>query len=491
MIILPIKHITEVDQEIFGVCLLNLARLARLDFPVAPGVGISAPEIVLKTVLRHWQEGGKEIFEQRLSIIKQALNQIEEPEVFKKELGGRNNYYWGKALIRGRLNLWKSLLQFWLEEIRARIWREGFNSSLTRQLSTQAVFFVEEKKTSGLAFFDPTVNEVLIECSERLKPQILKQIDQLVLDANKKLLIPQNYSFILKAETLFLTGLSPFTQTRPVSDIPEILLPKKQIKQLVKSAVKIFINLSTGFAIEGYADGVLIEGQQQDLDQTIFKLAESALAFYGKPVIFTLPESAEGKLHGAVGLIHQKNLLDQAAQAFLFCRNKKNLLNLELALPLTRSVEELVQLKRELAAHEISRKGTLKFWWEVALPENIINLSQYLETGLDGVILNLDSLQLCLLGFGTIEAVDEELVSFNYKKQILSLIKFIEPIFKVLHQEKVPILAKGVSVLHPEVLNFLVEKGVYGVVANTLLEAGFLPEHLSWVEERVVAKRLV
>ena len=45
--------------------------------------------------------------------------------------------------------------------------------------------------------------------------------------------------------------------------------------------------------------------------------------------------------------------------------------------------------------------------------------------------------------------------------------------------------------MHPDILNFLVEKGCWGIVANNIIEAENLPEHLCWVEKRAVLNERV
>ena len=120
---------------------------------------------------------------------------------------------------------------------------------------------------------------------------------------------------------------------------------------------------------------------------------------------------------------------------------------------------------------------------EFKVPENFINLERYLKVGFDGAILDLDFLQKSLGGY---ELEEGEF----YKKQVQTLIKFLEPIFKIFHQHEIPVLAKGCLNLYPDILEFLIEKGVWGIVVNTALEAESAPDHLSWVEKRMVMKRL-
>ncbi|MDO8638650.1 MAG: hypothetical protein Q7R43_03675 [Candidatus Daviesbacteria bacterium] len=483
MIILPIKHIREEDQPIFGANLFNLGKLERNSFPVHDGIAISPPEIILETILKHLETQKSEIFEQKLEIIKKEIANIPQPEDLIRDLKNQRNFYLNEKIIKDKKLLWLKLLEVWLNEIRNNFIKNGFSPRIN-DLKAQVIFFVDDKFISINAFYEPKLEEVIIESQEKLNPEISQKIDQLVMDGNKKLLIPQNYKFLLVKNQLKLIKLFPYTQTLPLSSEKNLIINKPEQKKLVKSAVKLFLNLSSGYAVGQNLDGVLIEAENVlGFDERAFKLAESALTFHNKPVIFKLPDVVNDKeIRGTLRLLNQKSLLKEAVDVFFFVRVKKNLFNLELAIPFLRSSDELMEIKREILSMGLSRKGSLKFWVEFKVPENFINLEKYLEVGFDGAILDLDFLQKSLGGY------DIEEGEF-YKKQVQTLIKFLEPAFKIFHQYKIPVLVKGSLNLYPDVLEFLVEKGVWGVVVNSALEADSIPEHLSFAEKRMIMKR--
>lgn len=492
--VLPIKFISEYDQQEYGVAAFNLSKLERAGLLVASGFAVCPPEIIFQTILEHFQTASREVFQQRLDIVKNKIGKVPLPPELDKILGKGKGWYLRGEVFKTKKELWQALFGIWLNQAYTRIWQEGFNTGLQSHLSAQLVFPAEKKIVAGSAFFDPNLGEVTIKV-QGLGPEVVKAIENLVVEGNKKLFLPYVYDFIVEKGKIFLTGLTPFTQTLPVSKTEDIIIPQSTQKKVVRSAVRVFFNLSSGFAIPGAeVDGVLIEGERVlDLRQTdkrvnfeniVFKLAESALSFPGKPVIYKLPDILDGDIDGALRLMHQKSLLDQSVEAFLFVRNKKNLLNVEIGIPLTRTPGELMQIKQELSAKGITRKGALKFWLEMAVPENILNLEDYLAVGVDGVVLNLDRLQFHLGGYKVEEGE-------FYKKQVAALVKFIRPAFKVLHEARIPVLAKGELCIYPDVLDCLIESGVYGIVANTEIEAESLPDHLHWSEHRMVAKRFV
>ena len=117
------------------------------------------------------------------------------------------------------------------------------------------------------------------------------------------------------------------------------------------------------------------------------------------------------------------------------------------------------------------------------MPENILNLEDYLLTGLDGVIINLDEMLSHISGF---DLACEEL-GF-YKKEISSLIKFLEDPFKLLHKAKMPIIAYGSLALQHEILEFLTEKGGYGVVVQKA-DSYSAKDLLYTMEKRVILRK--
>lgn len=485
MEVLPIKCLTPSDKIVYGTNLFNLSQLKRLGFSVPDGVLISPPEIVLKTVLKHVADKSKETFEQSLTLIKSEIIKTPPPQEFEKNIYTNQSFFLNGKIYSAKSCLWRKLMEIWLDEIRGKIWNLGFNLGITESLIPQAVFFISAEFETGEAFFDPEKNETVISFGEeKLIPQVLHEIDQIVISANKKLYIPQIFDFIkFKNNKIGIVNLKPFTQSLPLSKKESIVIPRLEQKKIVKSAVKIFLNLANGFAIDPNIDGLLIEGEHSsDFDELVFRLTEGALSYPSKPIFFKLPDIDDGELKSVSRLLHNKKSLDEPCNAFLFIRNKKTLLNVEIVIPKVNNLDDFLSLKRELASRNITRKGSMRIWLEMGIPENLINIENYLESGLDGVLLDLDSLQK-LLTDGNINQPDLA------KIHIQTIIKFLEPVLKKLHQNKIPFIAGGVLILHPDIINFLVEKGCWGIIANNIIEAENYPEHLSWIEKRMLQKR--
>lgn len=483
MNILPIDHIEELDQPLFGASLFNLAKLQRANLPIPPGIAISPPEIFLETVISCIEKKDKVVLEQQLPIIKKELLKLKIPTELHAALQKHHQYFLENKTFTDANKLWQEMLSGWLDMVIARFWNHGFYQGITQGLPAKTVFFAKGRSTFCQAFFDPNFGEVIIQGGVKLHPKILQEIDQLVLKANQKLVIPQVYNLIIIENKLYIIKVAPFTHTLPVSQQADVVISKKEEKQLTKSAVKTFLNISSGFTLTDNMDGIIIEDNpDSDFETMIFKLTEAALSHPQKTVIYCLPDEPTGEICGALRLLNDKKLLDRSCNIFLFARNKKNLLNISLAIPQTRSVEELLQLKRELASRNITRKGLLSIWWQVGIPENLVNLEEYLATGLDGIILDLNNLQSLYVGYKVSEGE-------FYKTSVQTIQKILEPFFKITNREKIPVIAKGSLAMHHELLDFLVGKGIWGVVSNNPLEAESLPEHLNWIEKRLITKR--
>lgn len=492
--ILSIKHISSDDGLIFGKLNVLLSDLCRLDFPVADGVVITAPEFHLKTVLEHFDFGKREIFEQSLTLVKKELEKSPVPEELTKELGKQTKFLIGSQEISGKENLWKELLTIWIEEIKQKLWNNGFQAGLTEGLEPQIVIYIKEVVALGSAFYEKEFDEAVINITKgKLEPKDLKILDEIIQQADKKLLLNYQYQWILDGH-IKLTGIKQYTPGTQQEVLNSILEIPRNFEEKKRSAVKVFFDLSIGLVVEKEVDGIYIRSEEvfdlnkphESFEDLIFRLVEAANTFPDKPVLFKLADKSEGfgKVRGSLRLLHQPSLLEPLLEAADFVRHKKNLTNIHLVVPFVRNPNEFLQIKRELASRNLTRKSSLELWLELAVPENLVNLEDYLEGGLDGVVLNMDELIAHLNGFDHQEAE----LTF-YKNEVSGLIKFLEDALKLLHRPKIPFIATGTVAFYPAVLEFLVEKGVYGLVVERY-ESASAKDLLHSMEKRVILKKL-
>lgn len=490
--ILPIRLLTDEDAPIFGALNVSLGKLKRAGLPVGEGVVITPPELRLKTVLEHYDFGTKEIFEQSLTLVKKEILAIPIDENLEKEIKKHKKYYLNGKIIKSKKELWQNLLNSWLDEIKQRLWQKGFFPGISQNLEPQVVIFIKDLESFGTAFFDPLQDDVIINIKKgKLHPNDQKKIFDIVKEANKKLFIPYEYEWILD-RGVRLVKVSPFT---PNIAAEAVILTQQVANDSGRklSAVKVFLDLSVGLTIEKEVDGIYISSEKifdlnkpnESFENLVFKLVESATTFPESPVFLKLADKSEGmgKIRGSLRLLHQSSLLNPLIESLDFVRHKKNLLNIHIVVPFVRSVRELMQIKRELAIKKLMRKNSLQIWLEICTPENMINLDEYLLVGVDGVVLNLDELISHFNGF---DPKEEELAF--YKHQVEGLINFLEDGIRLLHKSKMHFIAFGSVSLNPKMLEFLVEKGVYGIVVDRY-EAHSAKDLLNQAEKRMILRR--
>lgn len=504
--ILPIKVLDETDAPIFGSVGVLLGELTRNGFPIIKGIVITPPKLYLKTILESKDFGRKEVFEQSLIIVKKEIENIPIPQILYTETKGQKKFLLNNEEIATVTNLWKKLINIWLVEIKQQIWRQGFTAGLTENLTPQIVGFIKEIKTLGKAQFNPYLDDVEIELKTgALQPKDLKKMEELVVSANKKLFIPHVFEWVYDNQ-LLISGIYPYTpkideqQPKPKSVYLEYPTT------LQHSSVKIFYdlteNISQNTILPLSLAGLYFNSEKiinefklrESIEDLTLKLVQACSLANNKQVLFKLPDLIENTtgIRGSLRLIHQKSLLKSISDAFLFVRNKYvkiadhkkefGFKNIQLVIPFVRNTTELLEIKRDLAVNKIMRKNSLEFWLELAVPENIINLENYLLIGLDGVVLNLDEMLSHLGGFN----LSHEELSI-YKKQVDVLINFLEDGIKLLHKSKVKFIVTGDLVLNPDVLEFLVSKGVYSVVVKQY-EVHSAVDLLNLTEKRVIRK---
>ncbi len=493
--VLPIKTLTDEDAPIFGALNVTLGKLSRLSFPVANGIVITPPSLKLKTTLEHFDFKNKEEFVQSLTLVKKEINSIPVPEVLQREIGKHNLFLLNGQIIKSQKELWLNLLNNWIEQIKKRLWEGGFYKGLTESLTPLVVIFVKKVESAGLAYFDSLQSDTVIKvASGKIHPNDLKKLDELVRQANKKLYIPHEYEWIID-NGLKIIKVSPYTHAPLISEVAPRL--SQAIEELAprqpRSAVKVFFDLSTGLTIEKKVDGIYIAAEKifdlnkprESFEEMVFKLVESSSAFPDSPVLFKLADKSEGmgKIRGALRLLHQQTLFNPMIEALDFLRHKRGINNIHIVVPFTRGITEFLQIKRELAVKKLGRKNSLQLWLEVAVPENIVNLEDYLIAGLDGIVLNLDELIAHLNGF---DSKEEDLMF--YKNEAKGLMKFLEDGLKLLHKSKIPFIAYGSLSMYPAVLEFLIEKGVYGLVVERY-EAVSAHDLLHQTEKRMILRR--
>lgn len=101
---------------------------------------------------------------------------------------------------------------------------------------------------------------------------------------------------------------------------------------------------------------------------------------------------------GAYRYIHDSRVFQLELEAIKKVRNKMGLKNLWIMLPFVRTVEELVEVKKIIAASGLYRSPSFKLWIMVEIPSNVILLDKFIETGIDGVSIGSNDLTMLIMG---------------------------------------------------------------------------------------------
>jgi pyruvate,water dikinase len=143
-----------------------------------------------------------------------------------------------------------------------------------------------------------------------------------------------------------------------------------------------------------------------------------AKAFYPRPVIYRTTdfktneykslkggEKYEGEennpligYRGVSRYLVDHEVFKLEIEAIKTIRNKLGYKNLQLMLPFVRTVEELIEIKKVLASHGLSRKGSFEIYLMVEVPSTVIMLDKFIEAGIDGISIGSNDLTMLTLG---------------------------------------------------------------------------------------------
>src|SRR3989344_2557940 len=256
MEVLPIKLLRDEDIHLVGKDLCNLGKLYQAGLGTSEGVVILPPVEKIKSLLHHLRADSQDFFANRIELLINEFQKIEIPESLVKVLENKK--------INVTL-LWQNLLSIWLSEIKSKALREGTLKDLTHALSAQPIFFTGKIKSSGEAFYDTSLRHANIRTHlGKLNPQTINELEEIVIKAQKMLVLPVIFSWIYDGEVK-ITKITPFTQI-PRDQVDEFsaqpLIEDMEISK--KSTVKVFLNLNDSFRVIKNIDGVIIHGEEFD-----------------------------------------------------------------------------------------------------------------------------------------------------------------------------------------------------------------------------------
>lgn len=274
-----------------------------------------------------------------------------------------------------------------------------------------------------------------------------------------------------------------------------------------KTATKVYINLSepevAKIIAQGPADGVgllraefmlakighhpraLLEKKQEKIitQELTSGLEKICRAFSPRPVVYRASdfktneyrhlsggEKYEAReenpllgFRGASRYIADSQIFALELKAIKNVRNKRGWKNLWLSIPFVRTPNELIEVKKIIAAHGLSRGPSFKLWLMVETPANVINLKNFIEAGIDGVSLGTNDLTMLMLGIDRDNAKLNKLFDGLDPAVLWAIKKTIKICQR--HQITSSICGQVVSD-QPEIISKLVNWGISSISVN-------------------------
>ena len=238
------------------------------------------------------------------------------------------------------------------------------------------------------------------------------------------------------------------------------------------------------------SDGVLLLPKKQVnfFTDTINNVCKDA---GNHPVLYRIPDPLPQGEHPMMGfrgtyrLLHTTDEFKQELHTIKQLRSNTDCKNFALVLPFIRSLHELSAIKHLMAESGISRDATFNLWIELAVPGNTILLDEFIQAGIDGIVIDIDTLSMLLLG---IDRTNSE-IAYGYDALDPAILQTLEKIVKTAHRHQIKTVVYGETLVHH---SSLIEKLISWGVTGIAVETDHLTQtkhHIQEIEKRIVENR--
>jgi pyruvate,water dikinase len=163
---------------------------------------------------------------------------------------------------------------------------------------------------------------------------------------------------------------------------------------------------------------------------------------------------------GAFRYIKDEAVFKLELEAIKQVRNDRGYTNLWLMIPFVRTVDELVAVKRIIAASGLVQSETFKLWMMVEIPSNVILLDDFIDVGIDGVSIGSNDLTMLMLGTDR----DNNLVAQAFNEQNKAVLWALEKVIKTAKERGITSSLCGQAASqYPELVKKLIEWGITSV----------------------------
>ncbi|MDP2720809.1 MAG: phosphoenolpyruvate synthase [bacterium] len=163
---------------------------------------------------------------------------------------------------------------------------------------------------------------------------------------------------------------------------------------------------------------------------------------------------------GAMRYIDNPAVFEMELEAIKTVRNKFGFKNIWLMIPFVRTVPEMEQVKKLVAAAGLHRSPSFKLLMMAEIPSNVIQIDEFLDIGIDGVSIGSNDLTMLLLGLDR----DNSKISSGFNELDPAVLSSMEKIIAACKKRKLysGICGQAPSV-YPKLTERLVEWGISSV----------------------------
>jgi len=300
-------------------------------------------------------------------------------------------------------------------------------------------------------------------------------------------------------------------------------------KERIKTATKVYINLAEpSRAVEiskMHADGVgllraefmiadigvhpkklIADGKQKLFVDTLAAHIETFCAsFSPRPVVYRTtdfktneyrnlkggaafePEEPNPMLgfRGAARYTADTRVFDLELEAVKTVRNKMGHKNLWMMIPFVRTPKELMDVKKIIAANDLTRSTTFKLWLMCEIPTNVIRIDDFLDVGIDGVSIGSNDLTMLMLGTDR----DNSEVAHDFSERDPTLLWAFEHVIRACIKRGVTVSMCGQAPSdYPDLVEKLVSWGITSVSVNPDA-VDHVRETIAEAEKKLITKR--
>jgi len=162
---------------------------------------------------------------------------------------------------------------------------------------------------------------------------------------------------------------------------------------------------------------------------------------------------------GAMRYVNEPEVFEMELKALTKVRNKMGLKNLWLMLPFVRTVSDLREVKKIVAASGLKRGASFKLWMMVEIPANIILLDEFINEGIDGISIGSNDLTMLVLGA---DRDNSRLSMYNEENE--AVLELIEQAIKISGRLSVTSSMCGEAPsVYPDILKKIIRWGITSV----------------------------